>query len=299
MGNRFEFTLIRKEKEQALAQEDLATCVAEVKRIEKMLTTFSEDSETAQVNAQAGIAPVKVSDEFFNLVLRAQKISSLTQGAFDLSYGGVDKSLWNFDKNMQALPSPEVLKAGVKLINYRHIILDENARTVFLKDKGMRLGFGGIGKGYAADKVKQLMQARGVASGIINASGDLTTWGVQENDKPWNIGIAHPDYAAMPMAKMEISGLAVATSGSYEKYVVINGKKYSHTIDPKIGLPISGIKSVSIITTSAELADAMATPVTIMGVEAGLDLINQMHGIACIIVTDDNKVYCSKQINTN
>jgi FAD:protein FMN transferase len=160
----------------------------------------------------------------------------------------------------------------------------------------MRIGFGGIGKGYAAERAKQVMKHLGVESGIVNASGDLTTWGLQPDGKQWTIAIADPNHAQAAFSYINISDMAVATSGNYEKFVMIGGKKYSHTIDPRTGLPITGIKSVSIITTNAELADAMATPVTIMGINAGLDMINQLKNMEAIIIDDDDKLYTSKNI---
>src|SRR5438046_865610 len=160
----------------------------------------------------------------------------------------------------------------------------------------IQLGFGGIGKSYAAEKAKSVLQQLGITSGIVNAAGDLTAWGSQPNGEPWTIGIADPDSIHHPFSSLNITNMAIATSGNYEKYVVIDGKKYSHTIDPKTGLPVSGIKSVTIICPSAELADAMATPVVVMGTGPGLDLINQIKNIACIIIDDDNNLYTSANI---
>ena len=134
-------------------------------------------------------------------------------------------------------------------------------------------------------------------SGIVNAAGDLTAWGHQPNGKEWTIGIADPDAAHHPFSYLSITDMAVATSGNYEKFVLIDGKKYSHTIDPKTGLPVTGIKSVTIISPNAEIADAMATPVMIMGIKVGLDIINQVKGLACIIIDDNDKIYTSKNIN--
>ena len=136
-----------------------------------------------------------------------------------------------------------------------------------------------------------------MASGVVNASGDLTAWGVQPNGQKWTVGIANPDLKHQVFSYMTITDMAVATSGNYEKFAVINGKKYSHTINPRTGLPVTGIKSVTIITTNAELADAMATPVTIMGIAAGLDMINQMNNIEAVIIDDNNRLYTSKNIN--
>ena len=294
MGNHFEISVVA--ADEAWANSMIILGVQEIQRIEKLLTTFSDDSETALINDNAGIQPVKVSREVFNIIERSIRISGVTQGAFDITYGSIDKRLWNFDTTMQCLPDAATAKKMVRLINYKNIVLDTEACTVFLKYAGMRIGFGGIGKGYAAEKAKELMKAHGVKNGIVNASGDLTTWGFQPDGKPWTIGIVHPDLK-FPFSYMDITDMAVATSGNYEKYIMIDGKKYSHTIDPKTGLPIRGIKSVTIFSTNAEICDAMATPVMILGVDYGLKLINQMNQIECVIIDDNNKIYTSRKIN--
>jgi FAD:protein FMN transferase len=294
MGNHFEISVVS--DDEAWAEERIDMAVDEIRRIERVLTTFKEDSETALINQNAGIKPVKVSQEVFRLIERSKRISEITQGAFDISYGSIDKRLWNFDKNMTSLPDPKLAKQMVRLINYRNIILDEEHQTVFLKEEGMRIGFGGIGKGYAAEMAKAVMQNAGVTSGVVNASGDLAAWGHQPDGKPWTIGIVHPDAAHMPFSYMNVTNMAVATSGNYEKFVIIDGKKYSHTINPRTGLPVKGIKSVTIISPNAELCDALATPVTIMGVTAGMHLVNQLKGIECVIIDDDNNLYTSKHI---
>lgn len=294
MGNRFEITVVS--DNVACAEKNIDDAISEISRIEKLLTTFNEESQTASINSMAGIAPVKVDNEVFDLIHRSLKISSLTQGAFDISYGSIDKKLWNFDVRMTSLPSAQIARESVRLINFRNVILDEKESTVFLKEKEMRIGFGGIGKGYAADKAKTILQRQGVQSGVVNAAGDLVTWGTQADGKPWTVGIASPNAGLKPFSFLEISNMAIATSGNYEKYAVIDGKKYSHTIDPKTGLPVSGIKSVTIICPSAELADALATPVMVMGVKAGLHLINQLKNVACIIINDDDRIFTSNNI---
>lgn len=294
MGNRFELSVVA-ESEQ-WANDRIDEGIAEISRIEKLLTTFANDSETNRVNQNAGIAPVLVSRETLELVKRSIMISKVTQGAFDISYGSIDKRLWNFDQQMTALPDAETARQMVRLINYRNIIIDEEKCTVFLAEKGMRIGFGGIGKGYAAERAKLIMKQQGVISGVVNASGDLTAWGEQPDGKKWTIGIANPEASHQIFSYLSISGLAVATSGNYEKFIIIDGKKYSHTINPRTGLPVTGIKSVTIITTNAEIADAMATPVTIMGVHAGLDMINQMKDIEAIVIDDNDRLFTSKNI---
>jgi FAD:protein FMN transferase len=295
MGNHFELSAVS--DSENWANEKIEGGINEIRRIEKLLTTFSDDSETSFINRNAGIMPVPVSRETFELIERSIKISEVTQGAFDITYGSIDKKLWNFDLNMTSLPEKNIAKRMVRLINFRNIILDKEKCTVFLREEGMRIGFGGIGKGYAADRARQVMKENGVKSGVVNASGDMTAWGVQPNGKKWTVGIANPDSSHEIFSYMVITDMAVATSGNYEKYVIIDGKKYSHTINPRTGLPVSGIKSVTIITTNAEIADAMATPVMIMGINAGLDMINQIKNIEAVIIDDDNRLYTSKNIN--
>jgi FAD:protein FMN transferase len=296
MGNRFEISVVH--TDELFANDCIDAAIVEIQRIEKLLTTFNDDSQTNHINRNAGIKPVKVDREVFDLIQRSVRISELTQGAFDITYGSVDKSLWNFDKNMTSLPDPATAKKLVHLINYKNIILDSTNYTVFLRNKGMRIGFGGIGKGYAAERGKAVLQSKGIQSGIVNAAGDLTAFGYQPNGDPWTIGIAAPeDPYHHPFSTINITNTSVATSGSYEKFVIINGKKYSHTIDPKTGYPASGIKSVTIICPNAEIADAMATPVMVMGIKAGLNLVNQVKNIACIIIDDNNSIHTSKNVN--
>jgi thiamine biosynthesis lipoprotein len=297
MGNRFEFTVIAENK--AIGDQAIDQAIAEVKRIEELLSTFIESSQANEINNQAGIKPVKIDAEILLLIGRANKISTITDGAFDITYGSIDKSLWNFDLNMTSLPDKETALKSVDLINFRHVLINQKDSTVMLKNKGMRIGFGGIGKGYAADKAKQTLQSLGIKSGIVNAAGDLITWGEQLNGSAWTIGIADPDQRDRPFSSLNISNMAIATSGNYEKYVIIDGKRFSHTIDPKTGLPVSGIKSVSILCPSAELADALATPVVVMGVKVGLNLINQLQQVECVIIDDQDKLYTSKNMIIN
>ncbi len=297
MGNRFEISVVTPDLEQAETWIDAA--IAEISRIETLLTTFRPDSDTNRINAQAGVAPVTVEREVFDLIARSLRISALTQGAFDITYGSIDRRFWNFDTTMTALPDPKIARQAVRLINYRNVVLNEADTSVFLREAGMRIGFGGIGKGYAAERAKQLLIGLGVPAGVVNAAGDLTTWGNQPNGQPWTIGIADPDTRAGAFSTLTISNMAVATSGDYEKYVLIGGKRYSHTIDPRTGYPVSGLRSVTILAPNAEIADALATPVLVMGRQVGLHLIDQMQHIGCIIVDEANQLYTSRNIRIN
>jgi thiamine biosynthesis lipoprotein len=295
MGNQFEISVVA--GEEARAYECIEAGVREIQRIEKLLTTYDESSETNLINRYAGIIPVRVSREIFDLIERSTRISAITQGAFDISYGSVDKRLWNFDTSMRCLPDRRLAMKMVRLINYRNIILDKGESSVYLKEKGIRIGFGGIGKGYAAERAKLVMREMGARSGVVNASGDLTAWGYQPDGRPWVIGISNPDDPQKVISYLNVTDMALATSGNYEKYILIDGKRYSHTIDPRTGLPVTGIKSVTIICPNAEIADAMATPVMIMGIRAGLDMINQIAHMEAIIIDENNKVYKSDNVH--
>jgi thiamine biosynthesis lipoprotein len=294
MGNIFSINVVG--RDERLAQEGIDKAVSEIRRIEALLTTFDEASQVNQVNECAGVKPVVVDREVFAIIQRSIKISEFTQGAFDITYGSIDKSFWNFDQSMPSLPDPKIARRMVYLIDYRNILLNEEDCSVMLKHKGMRIGFGGIGKGYAADRAKKVLVDLGFNDGIVNASGDLTAWGRQPNGKPWVISIANPDTKA-PFSQFPVSNLSVATSGNYEKFITIQGKRYSHTIDPRTGFPAHGIKSVTVISPVAELSDALATPITVMGVEAGLHMVNQMKNVACVVIDDDNVIYTTDNIS--
>ena len=295
MGNHFELSVVGNREDWAL--ERIEAGVKEIQRIERLLTTFSEDSETNLINRHAGIAPAAVSQEVFELIERCIRLSHITQGAFDITYGSIDKRLWNFDPSMTSLPDQKTAKKMVRLINYKNIVLDRATTSIMLKETGMRIGFGGIGKGYAAEKAKAVMRTMDVQAGVVNASGDLTAWGYQPGGKPWTIGIVDPEAPGTVIGLLDITDMAVATSGNYEKYALIDGKRYSHTINPRTGLPVTGIKSVTIVCPYAEIADAMATPVMVMGVEAGMNMINQLDHLEAAVIDDDGRVHLSNHIH--
>ena len=293
MGSRFDITVVANDSITANSYIDMA--VAEITRIEKRISSWDTNSETSEINRNAGIHPVKVSKELFDLVSRCLKISKLTNGAFDISYASLDK-VWFFDGSMTQMPSDETIKKSVEKVGYENIAMDEENLSVFLKLEGMKIGFGAIGKGYAADKAKELLKEKGVVSGIINASGDLNTWGTQPDGEDWLVAIVNPLNKEKVFSWMPINNSAVVTSGNYEKYVRFNDVLYTHIIDPRSGYPATGILSATVFTQTAELADALATSIFVMGVETGLDFVNQLKGVECIIVDENNSLITSKNI---
>lgn len=294
LGSPFEITVIATDSIQG--NEFATMAINEVKRIENLISDWIPTTQISKVNQNAGIQPVKVDNEVYELIERALKVSKLTNGAFDISYASMDK-IWKFDGSMKAMPTEDAIKKSVEKVGYQNIILNPKDTTLFLKNTGMKLGLGGIGQGYIADKIKALLQSKGCTSGIINVSGDINTWGKQLDGKPWTIGIVNPMNKNKVFATFPLDDSAVETSGSYEKYVTFNEKRYSHIIDPRTGYPASGIVSVSIFAKQTEIADALATAVFVLGVEVGLDLVNQLKGIECVIVDDKGKIHVSKGID--
>lgn len=294
MGSRFDISVFAEHQDAGDQYINLA--INEISRIEKLISSWDANSQTSEIIRNAGIKPVVVDNELFQLIKRAIKISELTDGAFDISYASMDK-IWKFDGSMTEMPSAEAIKNSVAKVGYKNIVLNETEHSVFLKLQGMKIGFGAIGKGYAAYKAKALLQEKGVKAGIINASGDLNTWGTQPDGKDWLVAIVNPLNKEKVFSWLPVKNSAVVTSGNYEKYVKFNDVLYTHIIDPRTGYPSTGILSATIFTANAELADALATSVFVMGVEVGLDFINQLKGVECIIIDKDNKMRTSKNIN--
>lgn len=293
MGSRFDITVVSSNEE--LGHVNIEEAVAEITRIEKLISAWDPNSETSLINKNAGIKPVKVSPELFQLIERAKLLSSITDGAFDITYASLDK-VWKFDGSMKHLPTQAQIQKSISKVGHEKIILDGKAQTIYLKEKEMKISFGAIGKGYAADKAKELLVSKQVVAGIINAGGDLSTWGTKASGEKWLIGIANPLNKDKIFSWLPIVESSVATSGNYEKFVTFKGKRYSHIIDPRTGYPSSGINSVSIFHQKAEMCDALATAIFIMGKEAGLSLINQLGGTEVIIVDDQNKMHKSEGI---
>ncbi len=293
MGSRFDITVVAVDSIEANKNINLA--INEISRIERLISSWDKNSQTSEINRNAGINPIKVDKELFNLIERALGISKLTDGAFDISYASMDR-IWKFDGSMEAMPTKQEVNASVSKVGFKNIILDKTNSTVFLKNKGMKIGFGAIGKGYAADKAKDLLISAGVTSGIINASGDMNTWGKQPSGEEWKVAITNPINKSKVFALLPITNGAVVTSGDYEKYVKFDNTRYSHIIDPRTGYPASGIISVTVFAPKAELADALATSIFVMGIDSGLDRINQLPKIECIIIDTEGNIIKSKHI---
>lgn len=294
MGCRFDLTVVADNETDGNEYLDLA--IGEIRRIEQLISSWDENSQTSAINRAAGQAPVAVDAELYGLIQRALALSRLTDGAFDISFASMDR-IWKFDGSMTEMPAAADITTSVARVGYQKITMNDASGTVFLSQAGMKIGFGAIGKGYAADRARALLESKGVKAGIINASGDLTAWGRQPDGKDWMVAITNPLNKAKAFAWLPVSDRAVVTSGNYEKFVSFDGVRYAHIIDPRTGYPSTGIVSATIFAPRAELADALATSVFVMGVETGIDFINQLPGVDVIIVDEANQVFTSNGID--
>lgn len=291
MGGRFDISIVA--KDSLTAENSIDTIIAEITRIENLISDWKPTSQVSEVNRNAGIAPVKVDREVFELTQRALQFSKITNGGFDVSFAAMDR-IWKFDGSMTTMPTEEAIKQSVAKVGYQNIILDSVQSTIFLKLKGMKIGFGALGEGYATDKCRDMMLAKGITAGIVNGSGDMTAWGRQPNGKDWNIGMTNPFDTDKLFAIVPLQDGAVTTSGSYEKFVVLNGKRYSHIINPATGYPSTGLCSVTVFGPNAEMANGFSTSLMVLGKDTGLKLINQYPEYSCVMITDNGKIIKSK-----
>ncbi len=294
MGGRFDISIV--DKDSLSAEKNIDIVIAEITRIENLISDWKPDSQVSQVNQNAGIKPIKVDREVFQLTQRAIKLSEITKGGFDVSFAAMDR-IWKFDGSMTEMPSAEAIKKSVEKVGYKNIILDSVESTIFLKLKGMKIGFGALGEGYATDKCRAMMIEKGIQAGIINGSGDMSTWGKQPNGKDWKIGITNPFHPEKLLAAVPIKDGAVTTSGSYEKFVVFNGKRYSHIINPATGYPATGLCSVTVFGPNAETANGLSTSMMVLGQKEGLLLLQKFSDYSCVMITDKGKVIKSKNFN--
>ena len=290
MGSRFEISAVH--DDAASCQAAIDDAYAEIERIEAVISEWRETSAASEINRKAGVEPVEVSQEFFNLIRRSLRVSVLTDGAFDITFNTVGR-LWNFKSHTSPIPDEESIRIALKDIGYQHVVLDETKLTVFLDRRGTQIGFGAIGKGYAANRAVFVLKEHGVTGGVVNAGGDLVIFGTQENGEPWRIGIANPLDREKVFAYLDVTEQAVVTSGDYENYIEIEGKRYSHILDPRTGYPVQELRSVTIVCPDGELADALATGVSVLGVEAGLALVDRLHGVEAMLVDQNGTIHFS------
>ncbi|MBE8721669.1 thiamine biosynthesis protein ApbE [Sphingobacterium sp. Ka21] len=283
MGSLFDITVVDEDSVQA--GQHIQQAAGEIERIENLISEWRPDTQISQVNQYAGIRPVQVDKEVFELTRRAIHYSQLTEGAFDISIAALD-NVWVFDGSMEQLPSDDAIRNSVQYVGYQYIVLDSINSTIFLKKKGMKIGFGSIGKGYAADKGRELLQSLGIRGGIVNASGDLSAWGTQSDRQPWKVGVRNPFNPLKMIKVLKLGYGSLATSGSYEKFAELQGKRYAHIINPTTGWPSTGLTSVTVSGPSAEFANFLSTSIMVLGNKKGKKLLKKFANYTAIIVKD-------------
>ncbi len=283
----------------------LEPALAIASEIEAQMSTHTEDSEIAHINRQAGRVAATVSEETFQLVRRAKKFSALSDGIFDLTVGPLVE-LWDIGSGEESVPPQDALSAALQKVNFKNVQLIEadaaesKAPQVFLQNEGMRIDLGGIAKGYAADRMVEYLQSKGVEYGIVNLGGNVYAFGKKHNDSKWKIGIQSPtDERGRYIGVIELIDKAVVTSGKYERYFIEDGRRYHHILSTEDGYPIeNGLASVSIVAADATAADALSTLVFGLGLEQGLEFTEQREGVEAILVTEENTVFTTTGLRT-
>ena len=271
--------------DEASANRAAEAAFRRVRELNAVLSDYDPDSETSRLcRASAPGRPVRVSDDLFAVLDRSLAFSRESDGAFDVSVGPVVK-LWRKARRQKKLPEAQAIAAARNLIGFRNIRLDREARTVELSKPGMQLDFGGIGQGYAADEMIRILSAHGISRALIDASGDIVAGDPPPGKAKWIVGVAaleSPDGA--PSRYVGLANAAVTTSGSAYQFVEVDGKRYSHIVDPQTGLGLQRISSVTVIAPDGTAADALATALSVLKAEAGLALIEAREGGAALIV---------------
>ncbi|MCC7202097.1 MAG: FAD:protein FMN transferase [Nitrospirae bacterium] len=266
----------------------------EIDRIENEMSEWKDGTPLSIINQKAGKEAVPVPEELFNVLLAAQKISELSEGAFDVSWASM-RGVWNFSKGMEHVPSAEDVSEKLSLVNYKDIELDGIKKTVFLKRPGMAIGLGAIAKGYAVDRAMQALVNSGIKNAIVKAGGDMRVQGTDDG-KPWEIGIQHPRNREKLLGKLALSNISISTSGDYERFFIKDNILYHHIMNPKTGYPARGCQSVTILAPDTMTSDALSTAVFVLGPEEGMQLIKSLPGIEGIIVDSNGDVLHSPGI---
>jgi FAD:protein FMN transferase len=289
------FTTATLDATQVRGAFDAAT--AEIVRLEKLMTTWDPASEVSRVNAAAGKEAVKVGQETFDVIRESVHASQMSGGAFDITFETLH-GLWKFDQDLDPHPpTPDEVRSRLKFVGFGHVKLDESARSVFLDESHVRIGLGGIAKGYAVDRAAKVLLDAGLVSFYAQAGGDLYTHGEKPGGEPWQAGVRDPrgpegDYFAM----MPVSDHAFSTAGDYERSYIVGGRRYHHIIDPHTGYPATASRSVTIWAPTALLADEIDDAVFILGPEKGLALVESLDGVGAVIVDAQNRVWTSKRL---
>jgi FAD:protein FMN transferase len=298
MGTRLNFVAFTTSKlDEAGTRAAIDRAVAEIRRLEALMTTWRDDSEISRVNQSAGKTAVKVGPETGRVIDESLWISEKSGGVFDITFE-VMHGLWRFDQDGDArLPRADEVAKRRKLIDYRHIVRDKKEGTVFLDHPEIKISLGGIAKGFAIDRAAATLIAEGVEDFLAQAGGDLLAHGKKADGTPWIAGVRDPRGAAGAyFAEMPVVDHAFSTAGDYERSYIVDGKRYHHIIDPRTGYPATASRSVTVWAKDALTADALDDAVFILGPQRGLELIETIDDAGAIIVDADNRVWISGRL---
>lgn len=275
------------------AEKAIEKAFDEIKRLEGLISFWSEDSEIAEINKKAGISPVKVSPTTLDMIEKAIFVSRKTGGAFDPTVGPLMR-LWDFKK--KTMPLEKDIEEKRRLVDYRAMIIDKVNSTAFLSRKGMSFDTGGIAKGYAADLAVSVLKREGIKAGLVAVAGDIKAFGAKPDGRPWLVGIRNPRPKNKDdeiIATVELKDMAISTSGDYERFFIKDGRRYHHIMDPKTGQPAMGCQSVTVITKEGAFTDGFSTGIFVLGPEKGLSLLEEL-GYSGIIIDADGKIHTTK-----
>ena len=267
----------------------IAAAVAELERVEALMTDW-HPSELTRLNDSAGTGPHRVPTELARLIARGLEVARLSDGAFDPTYAGVGE-LWDFKRDPPRVPSAEELAAGLERVGHDRVAVDLSAGTVTMP-AGMRLGLGGIAKGYGVDRAIAVLMERGVEHALVNAGGDLKALGDRAGER-WEIAVRHPRDRERVLAVLPVSNTCVVTSGDYERFFEREGRRYHHIIDPRTGLPSEGCMSATVVAPDAAAADALATALCVLDPERGLELVEGLGRVEALLVDRAGEVHAS------
>jgi len=272
------------------AEEGVKESFVEIHRLHSLANNFDENSQVSKINQVAGKNKVLAESDLIAIVNHSRDFSSKLGGAFDVTIGPLTE-LWGIGRKGEYIPSQAEIEQSLSLVDYRLIEVDETANTIYLPKAGMRLDLGGIAKGYAVDKVIEILKAKGITSALINAGGDVRVIGNKPDGTPWRIGVQHPRLADEISAKLSLSQWdTMVTSGDYQRFIMKDGIRYSHILDPRTGRQLSEIASVTIVTNNSEDGDVLSTGVFVLGVEKGLELLKKFPGNEAIIIAVDGRM---------
>lgn len=275
----------------AVASEAGDAVLAMFDRIDHQMSRYREDSELSRVNREAASGPVEVSDSLFTVLQQALRISELSNGAFDISFGSVG---YLYDYRAKRQPSDDEIAAGLARVNYKSVVLDPGANTVRFLDEGIRLDVGGIAKGYAVDRGIDILKSFGIRYARLSAGGDLRLLG-DKRGKPWIVGIRDPRSETRNAMVLPLTDVAVSTSGDYERFFFDdNNERIHHILSPATGRPAKGVQSVTILGDDAMTTDGLSTAVFVLGAAKGLEMVNRLEGIDAIIIDEQRQVHYSE-----